>query len=131
MTPKEAIDIIRYTFLNVDNHLNDGGPERSAQDIHDALVLACSALCNHSLPSNLDEVTMDFARELDFFLYGSYTPERFPNSMQVRDEHSGLKVNDWKCWVNRPELKIEMVKHFFTLGKQSGAEWMAGQGETL
>jgi len=81
-----------------------------------------------SLPSNLDEVTMDFARELDFFLYGSYTPERFPNSMQVRDEHSGLKVNDWKCWVNRPELRIEMVKHFFTIGKQVGAEWMAGQG---
>ncbi len=79
-------------------------------------------------PFNLDEVTMDFARELDFFLYGSYTPERFPNSMQVRNEHSGLKVNDWKCWVNSPELKIEMVKHFFTLGKLAGAEWMAGQG---
>ena len=84
-----------------------------------------------SLPSDLDDVTMDFARELDFFLYGSYTPERFPNSMQVRDEHSGLKVNDWKSWVNRPELRIEMVKHFFTLGKQAGAEWMAGQGVKL
>lgn len=55
------------------------------------------------------------AKELDYFLYGSYEPKRFPNSNQVRDEHTGLLVLDWKCWVNKPEYKVEMVKHFYDL----------------
>lgn len=122
MTREEA----RLTLQDNFGYLSQEHPR-----ILEALRVALDALSQPSIPSNLDEVTMDFARELDFFLYGSYAPERFPNSMQVRDGHSGLRVNDWKCWVNRPELKIEMVKHFFTIGKQAGAEWMDRQGETI
>ena len=127
MTRKECIALlIRYAEY-------DGMGIPNLDGCREAMRMAVELLSQPqpSLPSDLDEVTMDFARELDFFLYGSYTPERFPNSMQVRDEHSGLKVNDWKSWVNRPELRIEMVKHFFTLGKQAGAEWMAEQGQTI
>lgn len=52
----------------------------------------CSAVCNARVEQEQPEV--DLEKEIDFFLYGTCTPERFPNTMQVRDEHTGLKVND-------------------------------------
>ena len=44
MTREEALNIIRFVFLNEDNQLNDGR-QISGQDIHEALVTACEALC--------------------------------------------------------------------------------------
>lgn len=63
-----------------------------------------------------EQTEIDLEQEIDFFLYGTYTPERFPNTMQVRDEHTGLRVNDWKCRVNKPEYKVEFARHFYELG---------------
>lgn len=41
MTKEEALDIIRFVFLHTDNHLNEDRPI-SAEDIHEALVMATS-----------------------------------------------------------------------------------------
>ena len=56
-----------------------------------------------------------FEKELDFFLYGTYEPKRFPESNQVLDEHTGLRVLNWRCRVNKPEYKMKMVEHFYNL----------------
>ena len=67
----------------------------------------------------MEQQEIDFEKEIDFFLYGTYTPKRYPDTMQVRDEHTGLTCIDWKCWVQRPEYRIEFAKHFYELGIKS------------
>lgn len=67
---------------------------------------------------NLDNTMTDinFEEEIDIFMYGTRNPERFPDTFQVRDEHTGLNVLDWKCYVNNPKYRIEFAKYFFELG---------------
>lgn len=67
---------------------------------------------------DLENNTTDtnFEEEIDNFMYGTRNPERFPDSFQVRDEHTGLTVLDWKCYANNPKRRIEFAKHFFELG---------------
>lgn len=69
-----------------------------------------------------EQSEVDLEKEIDFFLYGTYTPERFPNTMQVRDEHTGFRVNDWKFWVNKPEYKVKFARHFYELGRNARKE---------
>lgn len=59
---------------------------------------------------------INFEEEIDNFMYGTRNPERFPGSYQVRDEHTGLNVLDWKAHVNNPKYRIEFAKYFFELG---------------
>ena len=66
------------------------------------------------LDNNMTDI--NFEEEIDNFMYGTRNPERFPDSVQVRDKHTGLTVLDWKWDVNNPKHKIEFAKYFFELG---------------
>jgi len=63
MTREEALDIIRFVFLHTDNHLNDDR-QISADDIHEALVMACATLCKNSLPSEIDEAAEKYSENI-------------------------------------------------------------------
>lgn len=66
------------------------------------------------LDNNMTDI--NFEEEIDTFMYGTRNPERFPDSVQVRDKHTGLRVLDWKCYVNNPKHKIDFAKYFYELG---------------
>ena len=63
MTREEALDIIRFVFLHTDNHLNDDR-QISADDIHEALVMACATLCKNSLPSEIDKAAEKYSENI-------------------------------------------------------------------
>ena len=49
--------------MHTDNHLNDDR-QISADDIHEALVMACAALCKNSLSSDLDEAAEKYSENI-------------------------------------------------------------------
>ena len=63
-----------------------------------------------SIPSNLDEAAIPESEMVEWMKYGPHT--NYP-------------------WCGIPDAIKITAEHFFALGKQAGAEWMAGQGVTL
>lgn len=112
---KVIAEIKRYKN-KADNRLKIKGRTFSKEQKDLALQNLCGNLLHFIDSLQQERPEVDLEKEIDFFLYGTYTPERFPNIMQVRDEHTGFKVNDWKWWVNNPEYKVEFARHFYELG---------------
>lgn len=63
-----------------------------------------------SLPSVLDEAAIPESEMDEWMKYGPHT--NYP-------------------WCSIPDAIKITAEHFFALGKQAGAEWMAGQGQTF
>ena len=102
MTKEEALNIIRNVFFHEDNQLNNDG-QIGAKDIHNALTIACAALCEPSLPSDLDDVKL--VKE------------------QVQEDWYDGEIADT---TEMDHVDYESIaEHYFNLGKQAGAEWMA------
>lgn len=62
-----------------------------------------------SLPADIDKVVIPESEMVEWMKYGPHT--NYP-------------------WCSVPDAIKITAEHFFALGKQAGAEWMAGQGET-
>ena len=133
MTREEALDIIRFVFLHTDNHLNDGR-QISADDIHEALIMACAALCKNSISSNLDEAAEEYALDVKAKPFGGLVEDAFKAGAEWRssqipklpdnvDEAAG-KYADIQ---NKNFLRPEIVKNIF----KAGAKWMEGQGASF
>ena len=98
MTKEEALNIIRNVFFHEDNQLNNDG-QIGAKDIHTALTIACAALCEPSLPSDLDEA----ARKLYPYERGYDVDLPYPSTWDMNED----------------------ARNAF----KAGAEWMASQFE--
>lgn len=105
MTREEALDIIRFVFLHTDNHLNDDR-QISAEDIHEALVMACVALCKNSLPlpSNLDEAAFSYENNIweSGFKECGYSPQEVSDAFKAGAEWmagQGVKIGETKIYL--------------------------------
>jgi hypothetical protein len=77
-----------------------------------------TCMTNHCTWYNIQEdcekyIGISFEEEIDNFMYGTRNPEHFPDSVQVRDEHTGLNVLDWKLYMNHPKYRREFAKYFY------------------
>ena len=81
MTREEALNIIRNVFFHENNQLNNDG-QIGAKDIHNALTIACAALCEPSLPSDLDEA----ARKLYPYERGYDVDLPYPSTWDMNED---------------------------------------------
>ena len=103
MNKEEAIKIIEYTFLNADGHLKPLDFDYGGgKGIVEALRMAIEALSQPSLPTNLDEAANEKVDEL------------------IAD----MKINGDMIYLPTARVLMIALARF-------GAEWMAGQGETI
>ena len=91
MTKEEALNIIRNVFLHEDNQLNNDG-QIGAKDIHNALTIACAALCESSLPSDLEKEIQLYLAKLGFGDGDGWA--------------DGITINDLR----------DIARHFYKLG---------------
>jgi len=63
-----------------------------------------------SLPADIDKVVIPESEMVEWMKYGPHT--NYP-------------------WCSVPDAIKITAEHFFALGKQAGAEWLAEQGETI
>ena len=101
MTQEEALDIIRFVFLHTDNHLNDDR-KISAEDIHEALVMACAALCKNSLPSDLDEAAEEIVK--DWLAYGDGEYKKLAIAGAEWMAGQGASYNTKVGWIDGPTV---------------------------
>ena len=103
MTKEDVIEILERFVL--------GAKPCSQKEIVDACVSAYRMLKEQpSLPSDLDEVVIPESEMVEWMKYGPHT--NYP-------------------WCGIPDAIKITAEHFFALGKQAGAEWMAGQFQKI
>ena len=110
MTKEELIKKISAEIAKLSDNASQmceeyEGYRLACQDISDVLHEITKEI-QPSLPSNLDEVAIPESEMVEWMEYGPHT--NYP-------------------WCGIPDAIKITAEHFFALGKQAGAEWIAGQ----
>ena len=120
MTREEIKDLLKFIIrkcdlvINNENYTADEYAQDKIEDIaemcHRVLDGQFGEIIEPSIPSNIDEAAIPESEMVEWMEYGPHT--NYP-------------------WCGIPDAIKITAEHFFALGKQAGAEWMAGQGVIL